>query len=112
MREDALIVTAREMIAAAEQERDLAHGRAELLQGELDRAKDLMARMREEMRAIPRGDDQWYALASVIVDDVWRYCLEAKDYDQGGRYEDEFANVPDLAHFKGLLALRLERGRA
>lgn len=90
---DPLAVTAREMIAAAEQERDLALGQVRALENKLARESELREAFAQEAAAFPTLDDKWRALAKAIVMEARRHIW--REYEDG---PDDLDLVELVAH--------------
>lgn len=83
--DDALAITARQMIRTAEREVELAVRRARLAEAQLESAEKQVADMLAEYKP-SSPDDGRRVFAERVVDYMWRTIMDAK-HDDDGPYE-------------------------
>lgn len=105
MSRDPLTITAREMIDAAEQERDLALGQLRLIQGDLATAQAQVAALIAELKPSSAGgplklepETQRRQFSERVVDYIWRSIMNAK-YDDDG-FDDVKGRVTDWLEYR------------
>lgn len=94
---DALAVTARELIADAEQSRDLAIGRARMLEGEVASLREEIRMLQSELRPVGPRDEQRREFAERLAQYAWRSAYNAASDDDP---PETIERLTDWLHFR------------
>ena len=94
---DALAVTARELIADAEQSRDLAIGQARLLEGQVASLRAEVEMLRSELRPVGPRDDQRREFAERLAQYAWRSAYNAASDDDP---PETIERLTDWLHYR------------